>query len=256
MKRAFVIGPGNVGRRIQAALEADGWRVQVVTRRDGLEDAADPSDETPRIVAVREDDLQGVLERLPYETRLRVLLVQNGFLEARLGDLGLVSRGLIYFTAKGDFFKVVGTSVFYGPLAEPIARALVRREIAARVERDHEAFLRAMIVKGLWNSVVGLPLAVHGTDLGTYLENRGAEFESLVEEGARAAGAAYGVEVSGSEAAHTIRETTTALHHVRGGTTALAWRNGAIAKFGRRHGVPTPVNDRLLLAAGYDPSGS
>ena len=50
-----------------------------------------------------------------------------------------------------------------------------------------------------------------------------------------------------------ILETTVDLGWVRGGTKALAWRNGALARFGRRHGVPTPVNDRLLRAAAYDP---
>ena len=33
---------------------------------------------------------------------------------------------------------------------------------------------------------------------------------------------------------------------VRGGTKALAFRNRAIVELGRRHGIPTPVNERLL----------
>ena len=52
-----------------------------------------------------------------------------------------------------------------------------------------------------------------------------------------------------------ILETTKELGWVRGGAKALAWRNGAIARFGRRHGIPTPVNDRLLRAVGYAGEG-
>lgn len=252
MKRLFIVGLGDVGRRIREALAKDGWTVQVVTRSEGWPAALDPADDATRLIAVREDDLAGVLNRFPRGLRGRLMLVQNGFLEVRLDGLGPVSRGLIYFTAKGDFFKVLAPSVFHGPLAAPIAEGLERGGIAARVEPDRGAFLRTMIVKGLWNSAVGLPPAAHQVDLGTYLDDRGDEFEALVDEGARAAGAAYGVTVAGADAARVIRESTVPLRHMRGGTTALAWRNGAIATMGRRHGVPTPVNDRLLAMVGYE----
>ena len=50
-----------------------------------------------------------------------------------------------------------------------------------------------------------------------------------------------------------IDETIGPIGFVTGGAKALPWRNGAIAAFGRRHRVATPVTDRLLRAADYDP---
>ena len=181
------------------------------------------------------------------------MLVQNGFLEAVHGDLGPVTRGLIWFTAKGDLYRQLAPSVFHGPNAAWLASTLSRGGLDALEVPERSAFLREMILKGLWNAVVGLPLAVHGEDLGTYLARRGTEWRALLDEGARAASREYGVTVSGDDAAACLVATTPGLERIRGGTKALRWRNGALALFGRRHGVPTPVNDRLLRAAGLDP---
>lgn len=248
--RAFVIGMGEVGRTLSGALARGGWTVLPVTRRDGWDPALDADDPSPRIVAVREEDLGGVLERCAGPLRSRLVLVQNGFLEAVHGALGPVTRGLIYFTAKDHFFRVLCASPFYGPLAGPIVGALEAGGIPCKLVEEGAESLRAMVVKGIWNAVVGLPLAVHGVDLATYLETFRDELEALIEESALAAGAEYGVRVSAAVAERKILETTTELGWVKGGVKAIAWRNGALAGFGRRHGVPTPVNDRLLRAAG------
>jgi ketopantoate reductase len=249
---AFVVGMGEVGRRLAAALERAGWTVWPVGRSEGWEAATDTSNPAPRIVAVREEDLQSVLDRLPGSVRRRAVLVQNGFLEAVHGELEPVSRGLIYFTSKKEFYRELCPSPFHGPLATSIAEALGSGGVATELIDDRGTFLKAMIVKGIWNGVVGLPLAVHGVDLATYLLEHRGELEDLADEGARACGAQYGVEVSGAAAVAKLLETTADLGHVKGGAKALAWRNGAIALFGRRHGIPTPVNDRLLRAVGYE----
>lgn len=251
--RAYVIGMGEVGRRIAGTLERAGFAVQPVTRALGWDTATDPRDPSPRIVAVREESLDAVLSRFPPTLRDRLVLVQNGFLEPIHGDLGPVTRGLIYFTSKGDFFRVLCPSPFYGKQALPLAAALAEGGIPTDVIEDWSDFLGAMVVKGIWNAVVGLPLAVHGVDLKTYLRDQRGELEALVRESAAAAGAHYDVRVDAAAALRKILDTTGELGSVRGGKKALGWRNGAIAWFGRQHGVETPVNDRLLRAVGYDP---
>ncbi len=247
-----LIGPGEVGRRISSALERRAWHVQPVTRTHGWNRAVDRGDPSPRLVAVREEDLAEVLARLGTGLRDRTILVQNGFLEAVHGDLGEVTRGLIYFTSKGDFFEVLCDSPFFGPFAQPLVEALNGAELSAEIIVDRQEFLRAMIAKGIWNVVVGLPLAVHRLDLGAYLSSRSHEFRALVDESARAAGAAYECDVDSETVATKILETTERLGWVGGGTKALPWRNGAIARFGRLHSIPTPINDGLLLAVGYE----
>jgi ketopantoate reductase len=244
---------GEVGRRLAIALDMAGWTVCPVTRREGWRVAVERRDPSPRIVAVREEQLGAVLQRFPAEMRERLVLVQNGFLEPVHGELGPVTRGLIYFTAKGDFFRVLCPSLFHGRHAAALAEAISRVGLATELLEDRASFLEAMIVKGIWNAVVGLPLAVHGVDLAGYLTDRRDELEALADESARACAAEYGVQVLGETAVQKILDTTAELGWVRGGKKALDWRNGAIARFGRLHGVATPVNDRLLREVGYDP---
>jgi len=253
IQQAQIIGMGEVGRRIEDALTRAGWTVHPVTRQEGWDRALDESDPSPRIVAVREEALEGILGRFPPTMRERLVLVQNGFLEPVSGDLGPVTRGLIYFTSKGEFYRELCPSSFHGRQALPLAAALAEGGIATRTLDDLGEFLVAMVVKGIWNAVVGLPLAVHGVDLASYLRDRRREFEELVDESARASGPEYNVRIDPAAAMRTILETTGELGWVRGGKKALPWRNGAIAWFGRKHGVETPINDRLLRAAGYDP---
>lgn len=249
----YVVGRGEVGRRLEWALAGAGCEVRAVTRQRGWEGCADPQDPATRILCVREEQLAEVLQRLSGVDPQRLVLVQNGFLEAVHGALGPVTRGLIYFTSKGDFFRVLCASPFHGPRASELVPALVRGGISAEILEDDAAYRRAMIQKGIWNAVVGLPLAVHDVELGHYLDCCEPELCELTDESAAAAGAAYDVEVSGRAARSRIRETTGELRWLRGGAKALAWRNGALAGFGRRHGIPTPVNDRLLRAVGWDP---
>ncbi|MEM7168127.1 MAG: hypothetical protein AAF581_21945 [Planctomycetota bacterium] len=247
---AFVIGPGEVGRRLGGALESQQWQVTTVRRNDGW-DAATAATDGPRLLCMREEDIVAAFGRFSAQQRSSTVLVQNGFLEAGIPatDLAGTTRGLIWFTSKGDFYLPLRTSVLFGPWANALAEAFNQAGVPFEVSADESAFLRDMIIKGFWNTVVGLPLAVHGVDLGTYLADFGDEIEQLAHESVTACAPEYGVEVAVSDALSTLHETTTELGWVKtSAAKALDWRNGAVAAFGRKHGVPTPVNDRLLAA--------
>ncbi len=254
--RAYLIGPGEVGRRLLAAFDAAAFPAVALGRGDGLARAADPADPALRVVAVREEDLGAVLGALAGVPRERLVLVQNGFLEVVHGDLGDVTRGLIWFTSKADFFRELQPSLFFGPRAADVAALLGAGGLRAEALAERRAFLREMVLKGLWNCAVGLPPAVRGVDLRRYLEAHGDELAALLAEGARVGSAAYGVDVDAAQTVERLRATTRDLGWLRGSTKALAWRNGALATLGRRHGIPTPVNDALLAAAGGSPSGA
>ncbi|MEN6525344.1 MAG: hypothetical protein ABFD65_02515 [Candidatus Polarisedimenticolia bacterium] len=251
--QALVIGVGEVGGRLLAAFDRAAFPARGVRRGDDLAALLAAHPRAARIAAVREEALAEVLASFAGEGRGRLALLQNGLLEVVHGDLGGATRGLVWFTSKGEFFRVLAPTLLRGPLAAPLADALRRGGIDAEEVPDRAAFTREMIVKGLWNCVVGLPLAVHGEDLAAYRRARRDEARAILDEGARAAGAFYGVRVDADEAERRLWRTTEELGWMRGGAKALAWRNGAVARCGRLAGVPTPVNDALLRAAGYDP---
>lgn len=249
-RTAFVIGQGEVGRRLASGLERAGWQVGRVTRSQGWDEAL-AADGAPRILAMREEDVVDAFRRFSASARRDLVLVQNGFLEVGFGpDLAGTTRALIWFTAKGDFFLPLRPSLIHGPWAETLATAWGQADLPFEVVSDEGRFLRDMIIKGIWNCVVGLPLAVHGVDLATYREHFRDEIAAITEEACRACAAEYGVEIPAREVIDCLTQTTTELGWVATKKAkALDWRNGAIAEFGRKHRIPTPVADRLLASS-------
>ena len=256
LERVFVIGQGEVGRRLSRALERAGLSVTRVTRNEGWDECLEGSPREIRLLCMREHDLPDAFERLREMPRQSLALVQNGFLEPLLGPLDDLTRGLIWFTSKGEFFEELKPSEFYGGSAGALAGALERGGLAVRALAGREQSTCAMIEKGVWNCVVGLPLGVHGITLGEYLETHEDEWSALIDEGVAAAAAYYELPCDADAARRTLLETTTRLGWVKTSPKALAWRNGAISWMGRERGVPTPTHDRLLVAAGYDPAGA
>lgn len=250
-QRAFIIGKGEVGRRLGGALEKSGWNLTWVTRTEGWDEAI-AADGVPRLLCMREEDLVAAFDRFPESAHRNLVLVQNGFLEAGLGvRTATATRGLVWFTSKGDFYLPLRASVLHGHWAKPLTDALVAADIPFEVAADDQTFMKEMILKGFWNCVVGLPLAAHGVDLGTYLADHKAEIRAIAEEACAVSAAQYNTTVTVDEALECLASTTGELGWVATkAAKALDWRNGAVAKFGRTHNIPTPVNDRLLATAG------
>lgn len=255
LDRAIVVGMGEVGRRLESALEASGVSVDAVTRHEGWDVATDARIDAPRVLAMREHDLDDAFERFPIPLHSCLMLVQNGFLDVPLRGFGDAGRGLIWFTSKGDLFEVLQESLFFAGDASELAADLDAGGIPARALDSVDEFRVEMIVKGAWNCVVGLPLAVHDQPLGEYLDAHRDEWHAVVGETCEAAGPFYGVSVDTDAAIRRVEETTRKIRSVRGGAKALEFRNGAVARLGRKTGVATPVNDRLLRAVGFDPEG-
>ena len=243
----FVIGAGEVGTRLKGALDAAGATTVAVTRSSGWEEAASEA-RGLRLVCVREEDLAEVLDRLRGIAGDDLALIQNGWIRPLLPTSVRPTRGLIWFTSKGDFFRVLRPSPFSGPRADELAAALdaggmptaaVGAETFAALEADKMGF----------NCVVGLPLAVHQVSLGEYLEHHREEaravFEEAVHVTARAAGAA-------TEARWWPQfvETVQPLSWVRASKPkAMEYRNGAVVRLADELGLDAGVNRRLVEAA-------
>jgi ketopantoate reductase len=247
--RWYVIGMGEVGRRLEAALIQSGFEAHPVTRNSGWTQAVtDP--EGIRLVCVREEDLEGVLDRLEGEGGERIVVVQNGWIRPLLRHHPGAGRGLIWFTSKGEFFRALRPSVLSGAVAEPLAAALSATGIPAiAVPPEDVAFFEAE--KMGFNCVVGLPLVVHGLSLAEYLEREPEEAEAVFREAVEATAAALGVAarpdwwsafLTAVEPIGWIRPSA---------AKALDYRNGAVVRLAVESGSDVSTNQRLLRAAGW-----
>jgi len=176
-------------------------------------------------------NLQGLLERIVDSAILRC-----------------VTRGLIYFTSKGDFFNVLTPSPFYGLHAQLISRELTAGGLECRDLPSYADFLKEMTTKAIWNSVVGLPLHVHKCSLGEYLDNHTDEVTALIAESINVTRAIYGSVDQTQLVLDKVLATTKPLRWMKrsGPAYGLQTRNLAIQQWGLELGIPTPVTDQLL----------
>ena len=245
-----IIGPGEVGRRLARALRASGSEVVEVTRREGWDRAAHDPDGV-RLVCVREEDLSAVLDALEGVPRGSIVCVQNGWIRPVLSDAPDVTLGLIWFTSKGDFFRILRPSPFHGPHGAEIAARLTAGGVPA-TSVDSTEFAELEADKMGFNCIVGLPLAIHGVTLERYLGDSDDEAHALFEESVTTCARALGV-TADPEWWRAFRTSARPLGWIR--TTvakALEFRNGAVARLARRHGIAVPVTERLLREVGFD----
>ena len=249
LERVFVVGMGEVGRRLAGALAAAGVETVPVTRESGWDRlAGDPG--APVLVCVREEALAAVLARLRGVAPARLVFVQNGWVRELLAGHPACSRGLIWFTAKGGFFRVLRPSAFAGPAVGALAGALALGGIAAEALAPG-AFAAAEAEKMGFNCVVGLPLAVHGVSLGEYLAGRPDEAEAVFSEATGVTARALAVPTSAAWWPEFLRVAEPLAWVTAGAAKALEFRNGAVARLARGLGVSVPANDALLAAVGY-----
>ncbi len=246
--RVFVIGMGEVGRRLAGALAAAGVRTVPVTRQAGWEEAlADPGGVL--LVCVREEALGEVLPRLHGVGPQRLAFVQNGWVRPLLEDFPGCTRSLIWFTSKGEFFKVLRPSVFCGSQAAFLAGALGQGGVPSVVVGE-DAFAAAEAEKMGFNCVVGLPLAVHGMTLSEYLERHHEEAQAVFAEAVSVTARATGVAASPGWWDEFVR-VSGPIGWVRASAAkALEFRNGAVVRLAHELGIPAPANRRLLAAIG------
>jgi ketopantoate reductase len=251
--RVFIVGMGEVGRRLAGALAAAGVGTLPVTRQSGWEEPlADPGGVL--LVCVREEALAEVLPRLKGVGPQRLAFFQNGWVRPLLEDLPGCTRSLIWFTSKGEFFRLLRPSVFCGPQAAFLAEALGRGGVPS-VAVGEDAFAAGEAEKMGFNCVVGLPLAVHGVSLSEYLERHWEEARAVFDEAASVTARATGATASPGWWDEFVR-LSGPIGWVRASTAkALEYRNGAVVRLAHTLDLAAPVNERLLAAIGM-PTGS
>jgi hypothetical protein len=246
--RVHVIGMGEVGRRLAGALHRAGIAVLPVTRTEGWNEAREDRHGT-YLVCVREEALADVLDALSDIASERLVLVQNGWIRPLLHDLPDATRGLIWFTAKGDFFQILRPNVFSGPAADDLSLALAAGGLPSKAVGTRD-FDRLDADKMGFNCVVGLPLAVHGLSLEDYLGAFPQEARAVFEEAVGMCSAAVDAEIDAG-GWDAFLESAMCLGWVRvTEAKALDFRNRAVVALAAELGRPAPVNTALLQKYG------
>jgi ketopantoate reductase len=246
--RVHVIGMGEVGRRLAGALQRAGIAALPVTRTEGWDEAREDR-KGLCLVCVREEALAEVLDTLHGVPSERLVLVQNGWIRPLLHDLPNATRGLIWFTSKGEFFQILRPNFFSGPTAGDLSLALAAGGLPSEAV-DTPLFDRLDADKMGFNCVVGLPLAVHGASLEEYLETFPEEAQAVFDEAVDACAAATGAEVDG-DAWDAFRASAEHLGWVRvSEAKALDFRNRAVVALAAELGRQAPANSGLLQKYG------
>jgi ketopantoate reductase len=248
LPKVYVIGMGEVGTRLAAGLHHAGVETSSVTRDRGWAAAVEDVDGL-LLVCVREESLEEVLIRVRGVDSRRMVLVQNGWIRPQLRNLPEATRGLIWFTAKGDFFEVLRPSPFMGPRAGALSRALEAGGLASS-EVDTATFDRLDAEKMGFNCVVGLPLAIHGLTLGDYLSTLEHEARTVFTEAVTVCSRALNTDADEGLWGDFVRAAAPLAWVKTSKAKALDFRNGAVVSLAEQLGLEAPVNAALLQAHG------
>jgi ketopantoate reductase len=246
--RVHIIGMGEVGRRLAGALHRAGVAALPVTRTQGWDEARQDR-EGLCLLCVREEALAEVLDSLHGVPPERLVLIQNGWIRPLLHDLPGATRGLIWFTSKGEFFQILRPNPFTGPAADDLALALAAGGLPSEAV-DSRLFDRLDADKMGFNCVAGLPLAVHGTTLEEYLADFPDEAKAVFHEAVEICSAAVGADFD-ENAWSAFLASAQHIGWIRvSEAKALDFRNRAVMALAAGMGRPAPVNAELLRKYG------
>ncbi len=259
--RVAVLGQGAIGTLVSRTLDGRVPVLRIDRTKAPLDGAAEPVDIA--IVTTKSQGTAWAAETARHVLAKNgtVLTIQNGLghrerLAASLGD-DRVAVGVIYVGAalEGDELRTTG------PGRVELGRARHVDDLAAALQAGG---MTAAVVDDPWpsvwrkvigNAAVNPISALVGITNGELLEHLAARIvDRAAKEAARVA-SAEGVPITDDEAVQLWRamaELTAAnrssmLQDVRSGRpTEIDWINGEVVRRGRRHHVPTPVNEALV----------
>lgn len=160
-KPVVVIGMGEMGSVFARALLKSGYPVYPVDRRTRMKSLADELPD-PRLVlvAVGENDLPGVLKRIPRKWRNRLVLLQNELLPKDYRHLKRVTVISVWFEKKrGQDSKVIIPSPAHGPRAKLLRKVMATLDIPVTVIDRKRDMLFELVVKNLYiltSNIAGL----------------------------------------------------------------------------------------------------
>ncbi len=250
--KVAIIGAGRIGGALAALSAEHSLACDLITREHGHQalssDAGDPI-----LVAVRNDDLDPVLERVPAARRGDLVLIQNGMLRPWLRERGLreVTRGLLFFAVgcRGDRPLPGAPSPFTGPHAPAMVTWLTTLGLPAEVV-DAPTFAAIELEKLIWNCAFGLLCQVREADVGVVVDEHAEELQALVAEMAEIGARALGVELDLLPLVERLSAYSRSIAGYRGAVKEWPWRNGWFVSRAAEYGLAMPVHSALLDLVG------
>ena len=248
MTRIEIIGAGRIGT---ALCERDASRFSLIDRERGWERLDVPAG-VPILLAVRNDDLDTVLARVPEHRHGDLAFVQNGMLRPWLAAHGLASatRGLLFIAVpkRGAAIEPGGESPFFGPHAQTLVDAFLDAGLPAR-RVDAQEFAAVELEKLLWNSCFGLLCDAFDCDVGTVVRDRYAELHALVAELLEIGAPALGISLALDALVERLAAYSRSIPSFRASLKEWRWRNGWFVELAAERGMSLPNHERLLALA-------
>lgn len=249
-----VIGAGRVGTALQLAAQEHGEPCTLITRTEGWGTLAGPPGE-PIFLAVRADDLETVIGRVPPTRRDDLVFVQNGMYShvLKAHRLTTATRGLLYFAvpSRGERAQTgEAPSPFAGPLALPVVQWLVRVGVPATVV-DWPRFTAMQLEKLIWNCAFGALCQAHNATVGEVCSQHRDELEAVVAELRAVGRAALNVDLPQEWLVDRLVEYSLSIPDYCGAVKAWSWRDGWFVREAHHRGIATPAHHRLLRDAGF-----
>lgn len=252
----IVIGAGRIGTALAERSAAAGIDCAVIDRERGWE-LLDGLMGTPILVAVRNDDLGRVIDRVPHDRRNDLVFVQNGAVREFLASRYLphATRGILRFAVptKGAPIEPGGENPFCGPHAYTVAEWFLAMGLDAKVV-DWARFSASEVEKMIWLAAFGAMGDAYDEDVGTIATNRVGELAIVVEELRCVGRAVMGVDLDLDWLMKRLCAYSMSMPTYRAAVKEITWRNGWFLVRGGEYNVDQPAHKRLLQVAGHWPA--
>jgi len=247
----IIVGAGRVGTAWAQRGQARGVPHTLVTRRDGWEAIA--KSDAPIVLAVRNDDLAPVVERIEPKHHARLVFTQNGMLRPWLASRGLenATRGLLFFAvpSRGAPLEPGGESPFVGPQSQAVVDWLGSIEVPATVTTP-AAFAETELEKLIWNCSFGLLCEHTAKPVGAIVEEHDELLSPLIDELLTVGMPAFGLSLTPAarEAMKDrLRDYSRSIPSYRGAVKEWPWRNGWFVAEANEPGL----HESLLESTGH-----
>jgi ketopantoate reductase len=182
----IVIGLGQIGAVFAKGFLRIGHPVYPIIRGDSLVDAIKRTpDPIMVLVAVREEDLQPVLNQVPPAWHKHIALIQNELVPSVWEDAGIQTPTVVtvwFEKRKGKAPNAYFPSMIYGPQADLIANVFDKLNLPFEIIKDEQEMIFELVRKNLYlisKNILGL--ALEGT-VGEIWEQNRELFEKVADE--------------------------------------------------------------------------